>query len=348
MGVLEQIEDLERRLESGETAWMEAEARRDHLDTHAIVTGAAGFLGSHLVDRLLREGWSVTGIDSMITGELSNLSDVIPSTKFRFIREDVSGPLGVYDFGSVQWILHLASPASPIDYLAHPIETLQAGSVGTLRLLDLAVHKKAKFLLASTSEVYGDPAVHPQPETYWGNVNPIGPRSVYDEAKRFAEAATMAYHREHGLDVRIARIFNTYGPGMRPSDGRAVPNFIDQALWGQPLTVHGDGTQTRSLCYVDDLIEGLWRLMRTPFIIGPVNLGNPEEVSMLELATLINRLTGNESSIKFEPRPTDDPEHRRPDITLAQRHLQWQPTTPLIEGLRRTIVAQMQRHRIWS
>jgi dTDP-glucose 4,6-dehydratase len=299
-----------------------------------LVTGGAGFLGSHVCERLLREGWEVTCLDSLLTGRRDNLADLAGVERFRFQAHDVTEPLDVD--ADVDAVLHMASPASPADYLRWPIETLRVGALGTLNALDLAIRRQATFLLASTSEAYGDPLVHPQPESYWGNVNPVGPRSVYDEAKRYAEAATMAYHRAHGLRIRIARIFNTYGPRMRRDDGRAVPTFIQQALGGEPLTVHGGGTQTRSLCYVDDLVEGLYRLLASD-LTGPVNLGNPSEVTVYELASLIRDMTGSTSEIVHVERPVDDPELRCPDISLAMTSLDWRPAVSLEEGLRRTI-----------
>ncbi|HET9725041.1 MAG TPA: UDP-glucuronic acid decarboxylase family protein [Actinomycetota bacterium] len=302
----------------------------------AVIAGGAGFLGSHLCDRLLAEGWEVVCVDNLLTGTADNLATARGYERFSFVRANVSEPLRVD--GPVDWVLHLASPASPPDYLEHPIETLKVGALGTFHCLDLAEAKGAGVLLASTSEVYGDPKVHPQPETYWGNVNPIGPRSVYDEAKRYAEAATMAYHRARGLGVRIIRIFNTYGPRMRLDDGRAVPNFVTQALRGEPLTVHGDGSQTRSLCYVDDLIEGIWRVLGAD-LTGPVNLGNPNEVTVLELAELVREVTRSRSEIVFTERPVDDPEVRRPDIALARSALGWEPVVTLREGLTRTVAA---------
>jgi dTDP-glucose 4,6-dehydratase len=304
----------------------------------ALVTGGAGFLGSHLCERLLREGWEVVAVDSLITGSTDNLATFRDHDRFRFEERDVT-ELEEGDpvlEGSLDWILHLASPASPVDYLEFPIETLRVGSVGTLRLLEAARVNGASFFLASTSEVYGDPLVHPQLETYWGNVNPIGPRGVYDEAKRFAEAATMAFRRRHDLPVRIVRIFNTYGPRMRRRDGRAVPTFIEQALRGEPLTLHGSGTQTRSLCYVDDLIEGFLRLILSEHT-GPVNLGNPEELSIADLATTIRDLAGSSSEVVLVDRPVDDPEMRRPDIGMARRLLGWEPTVALRDGLTRTL-----------
>ncbi len=300
----------------------------------AVVTGGAGFVGSHLCDRLLAEDWEVVCIDSLLTGATANLSDALSSDRFTIHEADISRGADVD--GPVDWVFHFASLASPRDYLLHPIPTLEVGALGTLHCLRLAHAKHAGLFLASTSEVYGDPKVHPQPETYWGNVNPIGPRSVYDEGKRFAEAATMAYHRVHGTAVRIARIFNTYGPRMRHGDGRAVPTFIHQALLGEPMTVHGDGSQTRSLCYVEDLVEGIWRAVNTD-LMGPINLGNTEEISMGELAELIRDLADSGSSISYTQRPVDDPEMRRPDTTLARDLLEWTPRVPLREGLANTI-----------
>jgi dTDP-glucose 4,6-dehydratase len=300
----------------------------------AVVTGGAGFLGSHLCERLLREGWHVLCLDSLLTGSSDNLAPVRDHERFEFLRCDVTKEISVA--GDIDWVLHFASPASPRDYLDHPIHTLKVGALGTLNGLGLAKAKGAAFLLASTSEVYGDPLVHPQPESYWGNVNPIGPRGVYDEAKRYAEAMTMAYHRAHRMDVKIIRIFNTFGERMRRGDGRAVPNFIEQALSSKPLTVYGDGTQTRSLCYVDDLIEGIWRFLNASGT-GPLNLGNPHEVTILELAELIAKLAGTDSGIVYEQRPVDDPEVRRPDISKASAELGWEPRVALEEGLDRTL-----------
>ncbi len=300
----------------------------------AVVAGGAGFVGSHLCDRLLDEGWEVVCVDSLLTGARENLADAATEGRFSIQEADITEGLDID--GPVDWVFNLASPASPVDYLAHPIETLEVGALGSLACLRLAERKGAGLMLASTSEVYGDPQVHPQPETYWGNVNPIGPRSVYDEAKRFAEAATMAFHRARGVPVRIIRIFNTYGPRMRRHDGRAVPTFIDQALRAEPITVHGDGSQTRSLCYVDDLIEGIWRFLHAD-LTGPVNLGSTEEVTMAELAELIRSLTGARSPIAFTERPVDDPENRRPDTSLARDRLGWTPQIPLREGLSKTI-----------
>lgn len=299
-----------------------------------LVTGAAGFLGSHLTDWLLKDGHEVVGVDNFITGSEANISHMQDHARFTFLEHDVTKYIDVE--GPLDAVFHFASPASPIDYLQLPIQTLKVGSLGTHNSLGLAKAKGAKFVLASTSEVYGDPQEHPQPESYWGHVNPIGPRGVYDEAKRFAEAITMAYHRVHGIDTRIARIFNTYGPRMRPHDGRVVSNFIVQALTGEPLTVYGDGTQTRSFCYVDDLIEGIVRL----FARGgpePVNVGNPTEFTVRELADIVLRLTTSSSNVVFEPLPTDDPKQRQPDISRAKLELGWEPKVMLEEGLRRTI-----------
>jgi dTDP-glucose 4,6-dehydratase len=299
-----------------------------------VVTGGAGFLGSYLCERLLADGWHVLCVDNLLTGTAANLAHLEGKPAFRFLRHDVSQPLHLED--RVDAVLHFASSASPTDYARHPIATLKVGTLGTHNFLGLARAKQAVFLLASTSEVYGDPQVNPQPESYWGNVNPVGPRGVYDEAKRAAEAFTMAYHRTHGLHTRIARIFNTYGPRMRPDDGRAVPTFISQALRGEPITVYGDGRQTRSLCYVDDLIDGILRLLDSGGS-DPVNLGNPEEVTMLELATRVRDLCASASPIEHRPLPEDDPKTRQPDIRRAQEALDWQPMVSLDEGLRRTI-----------
>jgi dTDP-glucose 4,6-dehydratase len=299
-----------------------------------VVTGGAGFLGSHLCTRLLDAGAEVVAIDNLVTGRTDNIDHLVGRPGFRFVRYDVTDFLHVP--GRVDAILHFASPASPVDYLDLPIQTLKVGSLGTHKALGMAREKGARFLLASTSEVYGDPQVHPQPETYWGNVNPIGPRGVYDEAKRFAEAITYAYHRTHDVDVRIVRIFNTHGPRMRADDGRAVPTFVGQALRGEPLTVHGDGRQTRSLCYVDDLVEGILRTLVSDYT-GPINLGNCEEISMRRLAELIAELGGQDSELRFVDRPVDDPQVRRPDTTVAQRELGWSAQVPVREGLARTI-----------
>jgi dTDP-glucose 4,6-dehydratase len=304
------------------------------MGKHAVVTGGAGFLGSHLCERLLADGLDVVCLDNFITGTPDNVAHLVGHERFHLVRADVSEYVHVP--GPVDYVLHFASPASPIDYLELPIHTLKVGSIGTLHTLGLAREKGARYLLASTSEAYGDPLVHPQPETYWGNVNPVGPRGVYDEAKRFAEAMTMAYRRSHGIDTGIVRIFNTFGPRMRPNDGRAIPAFITQALAGLPLTVHGDGSQTRSICYVDDLVDGIVAMLHSDQC-GPVNLGNPNELSMLELADWIRQLSSSRSPIEFAPRPVDDPTVRRPDITLARTTLGWQPGTSVEEGLRRTI-----------
>ena len=301
--------------------------------SRALITGAAGFIGSHLVDHLLAQGHEVIGMDNFITGDRANLEHV-RDTRFQFVEHNVTEEIRID--GPLDYILHFASPASPIDYLELPIQTLKVGSLGTHKTLGLAKAKKAKFLLASTSEVYGDPLVHPQKEDYWGNVNPIGPRGVYDEAKRFAEAMTVAYHRYHGVDIKIARIFNTYGPRMRIKDGRAIPAFISQALQNEPITVFGEGHQTRSFCYVSDLVDGLYRLLTSRQNM-PVNLGNPAEMTIEELAETIRRKTGSKSQIVFEPLPVDDPKVRQPDISLAQKLLDWNPRVPLDEGLTTTI-----------
>ncbi|HLQ59041.1 MAG TPA: UDP-glucuronic acid decarboxylase family protein [Gemmatimonadales bacterium] len=299
-----------------------------------LVTGAAGFLGSHLVDRFLAAGHRVLGMDNHLTGNPANLAHVANHPNFEFRRQDVTTFIEVD--GALDGVLHFASPASPVDYLKLPIQTLKVGALGTHKALGLAMAKQARFLLASTSEVYGDPQVHPQPESYWGNVNPVGPRGVYDEAKRFAEALTMAYHRYHGLDTRIVRIFNTYGPRMRPHDGRVVSNFIVQALRREPLTLYGDGSQTRSFCYVDDLIEGIIRLFERGSS-DPTNIGNPHEFTVRQLAERVLALTGSRSKIVARPLPVDDPQVRQPDISHARETLGWEPTVSLDEGLRRTI-----------
>ena len=301
--------------------------------TTSIVTGGAGFLGSHLCDRLLAEGHHVICVDNLDTGTLENIEH-IRDERFTFMQHDMIGHLEVAE--RVDYVFHLASPASPIDYLRLPLHTLKVGSYGTHNALGLAKAHRARFLLASTSEIYGDPKEHPQPESYWGHVNPIGPRGVYDEAKRYAEALTMAYHRQQGVDTHIVRIFNTYGPRMRPHDGRAIPTFIRQALADKPITVFGAGDQTRSFCFVSDLIEGFWRLIRSDRH-EPVNIGNPGEFTILELAQVILRLTGSRSEIVYEALPQDDPTQRRPDITLARELLGWSPTVELEEGLRRTL-----------
>ena len=301
-----------------------------------LITGAAGFLGSHLCDHFLARDWRVLAIDSLLTGAAGNLAHLAGNPRFRFLRQDVTKPFVVDD--PVDLVLHFASPASPRDYLRHPIHTLKVDSVGSLHTLGLAKAHRARYLLASTSEVYGDPQVHPQPESYWGHVNPTGPRSAYDEAKRFGEALTMAYHRAHGLDARIVRIFNTYGPRMRAGDGRVIPQFITHALAGVPLPLHGDGRQTRSFCFVDDLVEGIYRLATYDGLAGEVfNLGNPHEVTLLELAETIASVVGTPLGFVHLPLPQDDPTRRRPDIRKAQAGLGWTPTMPLREGLRRTI-----------
>jgi dTDP-glucose 4,6-dehydratase len=300
----------------------------------SVVTGGAGFLGSHLCDKLIENGHKVICLDNLITGNLENISHLFGNENFRFIKYDVTEFIHID--GRVDNILHFASPASPIDYLKFPIQTLKVGSLGTHKALGLAKAKKARFLLASTSEVYGDPEIHPQPETYWGNVNPIGPRGVYDEAKRFAEAMTMAYHRYHGVDTRIVRIFNTYGPRMRLDDGRVLPTFLSQALKGEDLTVFGDGSQTRSFCYVDDLIEGIFRLLNTEYH-EPVNIGNPDEITILEFAEEVLKHTNSKSKITFQELPVDDPKVRQPDITLAKKLLGWEPKVSRSEGIKITI-----------
>jgi dTDP-glucose 4,6-dehydratase len=302
----------------------------------AVVTGGAGFLGSHLCDHLLAQGHRVVCVDNLDTGSLQNIEHIKNGADFVFVNHDLTQPFFIDE--PVEAVFHLASPASPIDYLRLPLHTLKVGSYGTHHMLGLAKFKRARFLLASTSEVYGDPQVHPQPETYWGHVNPIGPRGVYDEAKRYAEALTMAYHRQQGVDTCIARIFNTYGPRMRPHDGRAIPTFMRQALENKPLTVFGDGSQTRSFCYVDDLIRGLY-LLATSDEHLPVNIGNPREMSLLELAEAVLRVTGSRSEIIFEALPVDDPQVRQPDITRARQVLGWEPEVELEDGLRRLLAA---------
>jgi dTDP-glucose 4,6-dehydratase len=302
--------------------------------SRVVITGGAGFLGSHLCERALAEGHEVVCVDNLLTGRLENVRPLLEREDFQFLEHDVSKPFEIE--GPVDFILNFASPASPIDYLELPIQTLKVGSLGTHNALGLAKAKGARFLLASTSEVYGDPQEHPQKESYWGNVNPVGPRGVYDEAKRFAEAITMAYHRYHGLDVRIVRIFNTYGPRMRVRDGRVVPAFVQQALTGEPMTVFGEGRQTRSFCYVDDLIEGIWRLLMSD-LREPCNIGNPHEMTILEFAETIKAAVGSSSPIVFKPLPVDDPQTRQPDITQARQKLGWEPKVTLAEGLRTTI-----------
>jgi dTDP-glucose 4,6-dehydratase len=301
----------------------------------ALVTGGAGFLGSHLCRLLLERDFQVVCMDNLVTGNRRNIADLLKDPRFQFIEHDVTKFIDVH--GPIHRVWHLASPASPIDYLKLPIQTLKVGSLGTHNALGLALAKKARFFLASTSEVYGDPAVHPQPESYWGHVNPIGPRGVYDEAKRFAEAITMAYHRAHQLDTRIVRIFNTFGPGQRAHDGRVVSNFIVQAILGEPLTIYGDGRQTRSFCFVSDLIDGFWKLMEESAEHEPVNIGNPEEYSMLDLARIVRDITRSGSAIEHKPLPVDDPKVRKPDIAKAERLLKWRPRVPVREGITRTV-----------
>ena len=300
----------------------------------ALVTGGAGFLGSHLCDRLLADGWQVVAMDNLLTGSTANIAHLAGNTDFTFVHHDVTNYMFIE--GPVDAVLHFASPASPRDYHELPIQTLKVGSLGTHKALGLAKAKGSRFLLASTSEVYGDPLIHPQPESYWGNVNPVGPRGVYDEAKRFAEALTMAYHRTHGVDTCIVRIFNTFGPRMRLNDGRAIPNFLLQAFHNQPLTVFGDGTQTRSFCYVDDLVEGIMRVLASG-LHEPVNLGNPEEWTMLRMAEAVRTLTGTSQPIVHHPLPVDDPKVRQPDISLARRALSWEPAVRIEDGLARTL-----------
>ena len=299
-----------------------------------LISGGAGFLGSHLCDRFIDQGLKVIAVDNLITGSLSNVAHLRANKDFKLMKHDVSRPFKVA--GRVDFVCHFASPASPVDYMKHPLATMLVGSYGTHHLLEIARAKKAVFLMASTSEVYGDPLVHPQKESYWGNVNPNGPRSIYDEAKRYAEAATFAYKRVYQMDVKIARIFNTYGPRMQIKDGRLVPNFIDQILNDQPLTVYGDGTQTRSFCYVDDLVDGITRLLYSK-IAGPVNMGNPKEFTILEFARLIRRKYNPKAKIIYQPLPQDDPKQRRPDISLARKELGWKPKVGLEEGISRTM-----------
>lgn len=299
-----------------------------------LITGAAGFLGSHLCDRFLKEGYEVIGMDNLLTGNIQNIQHLFPLKEFQFYHHDVTKFVHVP--GKIDYILHFASPASPIDYLKMPIQTLKVGALGTHNLLGLAKSKGARILVASTSEVYGDPLVHPQTEEYWGNVNPVGPRGVYDEAKRFMESITMAYHTFHNVDTRIIRIFNTYGPRMRLDDGRALPTFMSQALRGEDITVYGDGSQTRSFCYVDDLVEGIYRLLLSDYP-KPVNIGNPQEITLLQFAEEVLALTGSKSKIVFEPLPQDDPKQRQPNITKAQSILKWEPKVDRHEGLKRTL-----------
>lgn len=310
-----------------------------------LITGGAGFIGSHLCEHFLEEGHTVVVMDNLLTGRISNIQSLFTNDRFSFIKQDVTNYIHLS--GPLDAILHFASPASPVDYANHPIATMKVGALGTHKALGLAKEKGARFLLASTSEVYGDPEINPQTETYWGHVNPIGPRSVYDEAKRFAEALTMAYHRTHGVNVRIVRIFNTYGERMRTEDGRAVPNFVTQALKGEPLTVYGDGSQTRSLCYVKDLVKGIAKLLISS-VETPVNIGNPHELTIKQIAELILRLTGSPSKIIFSPLPKDDPKQRRPDIRLAQKELGWEPKIPVEEGLLKTIAYFKEELRLGS
>ncbi|MDO8748938.1 MAG: SDR family oxidoreductase [Candidatus Omnitrophota bacterium] len=304
------------------------------MKNNALITGGAGFLGSYLCQRLLHSGLKVFCLDNLITGSLKNIIQLKNDKNFEFIKHDISKQIVIKD--KISFILHFASPASPVDYLKYPIQTLKVGSLGTHNALGIAKEKKARFLLASTSEVYGDPLMHPQNEDYWGNVNCIGPRGVYDEAKRFAEAITMAYHRVHKVDTRIVRIFNTYGPRMRKNDGRAIPNFISQAIRNKPLTVYGKGLQTRSFCYVDDLIEGIWRLINSDTNL-PVNIGNPDEMCLVDLAKHIIRISQSKSKIEYRKLPIDDPKQRRPDISRAKKYLKWQAGVALEDGLIRTI-----------
>lgn len=303
------------------------------MDT-VLITGGAGFIGSHLCDFLIAKGYKVICVDNFLTGSEKNIAQLKDNPNFKFIEHDITKPLEMKE--DVHYVLHLASAASPVDYMKYPIQTLKVGSLGTHNALGIAKLKNAKFLLASTSEVYGDPLVHPQPESYWGNVNPIGPRGVYDEAKRFGEAITMAYHRYHALDTKIARIFNTYGERMRKKDGRVVPNFIMQALNNEPLTVYGDGSQTRSFCYITDLVEGLFKLM-TSDANEPVNLGNPDEFTIIDFAKQVIAMTSTKSTVTYEPLPVDDPKTRKPDITKAKSLLKWEPKVPVDEGLKKTI-----------
>jgi len=299
-----------------------------------LITGAAGFLGSHLCDRFLAEGYTVVGMDNLLTGNIKNIEHLFPVNEFEFYHHDVSKFVHVP--GNIDYILHFASPASPIDYLKMPIQTLKVGALGTHNLLGLAKSKGSRILVASTSEVYGDPLIHPQIEEYWGNVNPVGPRGVYDEAKRFMESITMAYHTFHHLETRIIRIFNTYGPRMRLDDGRALPTFLSQALRGEDVTVYGDGSQTRSFCYVDDLVEGIYRLLLSDYS-KPVNIGNPSEITLLQFAEEVLKLTGSQSKIIFQPLPQDDPKQRQPNITKAKELLGWEPKIDRHEGLKRTL-----------
>ncbi len=305
------------------------------MKRRVLITGGAGFIGSHLCDFLIEKGHRVICIDNLITGSLSNIKHLLKNKNFKFIKHDVTKYININE--KIGYVLHFASPASPVDYLRYPIKTLKVGSLGTHNALGLAKAKKAKFLLASTSEVYGDPLIHPQKENYYGNVNPVGPRGVYDEAKRFAEAITMAYHRKHKIDTRIARIFNTYGERMRKDDGRAIPNFLSQTIRNKPLTVYGNGSQTRSFCYISDMVNGIYNLILSENIHTPVNIGNPNEVSILTLAKIIIRLTNSTSKIVYRTLPADDPKVRRPDIALAKSKLRWKPKVDLKEGLMKTI-----------
>lgn len=298
-----------------------------------LVTGGAGFLGSHLCEYLLNKGHQVIAMDNLLTGNIANIEH-LQSENFKFIKHDVTEYL--YIAGNIDYVLHFASPASPLDYLQLPIQTLKVGALGTHKALGLSLAKKATFLLASTSEVYGDPLTHPQGEDYWGNVNPVGPRGVYDEAKRFAEALTMAYHRYHGVNTKIVRIFNTYGPRMRPKDGRAIPTFIPQALKNEAITIYGDGSQTRSFCYVDDLVEGIYRLLMSD-INDPFNIGNPHEMTIKEMAEMVLKVTGSKSKLIYKPLPIDDPKVRQPNITRAKKYLGWEPEIGLEEGLKKTV-----------
>ena len=308
-----------------------------------LITGAAGFIGSHLCDKFIKEGFFVIGMDNFLTGSPDNIAHLAGNKNFKFIEYNVTNYIFLAD--EIDLVLHFACPASPVDYLKYPIKTLKVGSLGTHNALGVAKDKKAKFLLASTSEVYGDPLVNPQPETYWGNVNSVGPRGVYDEAKRFAEAITLAYHRSHGIDTKIVRIFNTYGPRMRGHDGRAIPNFIDQALKNEPITIYGDGSQTRSFCYVTDLISGIYKLMQSS-LNEPTNIGNPNEMTILQLAEKIIQLTNSKSKIEYKPLPIDDPKVRRPDISKAKSKLNWQPVINLDMGLVKTIDYFMGNHSV--
>ncbi len=304
------------------------------MNKKVVITGGAGFIGSHLCEYFLGKSYDVFCVDNLITGSLDNIAHLFGTKEFVFMNHDIANYLHIP--GKIDYVLNFASPASPIDYLEHPIQTLKVGALGTHKTIGLAKDKGARYFLASTSEVYGDPLVNPQPETYWGNVNSVGPRSVYDEAKRFAEAMTMGYHRFHKVEVRIVRIFNTYGPRMRLNDGRVVPNFVMQALHDEPLTVYGDGSQTRSFCYVSDLVEGIYRLLMSDYT-GPVNLGNPEEWKIVDFAKHIIELAGSKSKIAYKPLPQDDPKQRRPDITLAKKLLGWEPKVKLDEGLKKTL-----------